>query len=282
MKLIDQSIEIWNQDDMTYTGHIERCGRVCYQSDHLVKEGSDVKFTERIMNNGHTSVIEHYFVGFKIPTVANEEMIEQIKEDHYLFIYYRNNYEVEVYGNLRAWFNFIYKYPFNYRLRSTFGKLFPVILTDKSDLAPYHRITLSGQSKPITVSIITNRAIANELVRHRTMSYSQTSTRYCNFSNDKFNSELEFVRSADWDEIPSREKAKIKDLFRRIEVLYNASERKPQHNRDSLPLQLKTQLIMSGTQLMWQDVHRQRSSPAAHPMVRELMEMIMEKVDICK
>ena len=278
--MIDQSIEIWDQNEMSYSMHLERCGRVCYQSDHLTKEGSDATFVKRIMNNGHTSVIEHYFVGIDIPT-EDVEVIENIKENPYLRIIYRNKSRVSVVGNLRAWYDFVNVNPHAYRLHSTLCRLYPLIFKfEANNLRPYSTFELDGVNKPLTVSIITNRAIANELVRHRIMSYSQTSTRYCNFSREKFGGRLEFVKSADWGDIPEYERIQIKLAFDRIEEIYNKSDRKAQHNRDSLPLQLKTQLIMTGTIGMWKNVYCQRSSVAAHPMVRELMQLIMDKVDI--
>ena len=52
----------------------------------------------------------------------------------------------------------------------------------------------------VSVIITTNRGVTHELVRHRIASYSQSSTRYCNFSKDKFGNEITFIRPAWVDE----------------------------------------------------------------------------------
>lgn len=280
MKMIDQSLEIWDQNEMSYSKHLERCGRVCYQSDHLMNDGSDEGFVKRIMNNGHTSVIEHYWTGFDIDVFENEELIDNVKEFPYLFIIYRNKVRVSVIGNLRAWLHFLQKFPFNYRLRRTLSGLYPLIFKGESKLLPYSIVTMTGNCKPITVRVITSVAIGRELLRHRPLSPSQENTRFVNYSKGRFDAGLHFIKSEDWHQISDTERQSIEDLYGKTEALYNASERQPQNKRDMLPLQLKTEITMTGTLEMWQDVYRQRIAPAAHPQIRELMELINERVKI--
>lgn len=52
----------------------------------------------------------------------------------------------------------------------------------------------------LTFRIICDRGVTHELVRHRIASYSQESTRYCNYSKDKFGNELTFIRPCFWDD----------------------------------------------------------------------------------
>lgn len=281
MKLINQSIQIWNQNDVTYSEHIERCGRVCYQSDHLVKEGSDVGFVNRIMKSGHTSVIEHYWVGLLIPNTENPALITNLAEAKYLYVGYRNERHVMVYGNLRGWLDFVYANPFSYTLRTTLWRLYPLIFKcDPGFGGLYDVAQLSGDCLPITVQIITDRGIATQMLRHRPLSPSNESTRFCNYSKGKFSSHIQIVRPNDWNDISKLEQDQLVDLLHRIEAYYMTSARKAEDKREILPLGLKSELIMTGTRSMWRDVYRQRKDAPAQPKVREIMRMINEEIDI--
>lgn len=276
MKLINQSIQIWNQNDVTYSKHIERCGRVCYQSDNL----GDVGFVNRIMKSGHTSVIEHYWVGLLIPNIESSSLLTNLAEVKYLHVGYRTEQHIMVYGNLRGWLDFVYANPFSYTLRTTLCKLYPLVFGSCVDGGVYPVVQLSGDCEPITVRIITDRAMANHLTRHRPLSPSQESTRFCNYSKDKFRSHIRIVRPNDWDDISKHEQDKLIDLLHRIESYYMTSTRKAEDKREILPLGLKTELVMTGTRSMWRNVYKQRKDAPAQPKVREIMKMINDEIDI--
>ena len=56
------------------------------------------------------------------------------------------------------------------------------------------------EHEKITVSLICDRGVTHELVRHRIASYSQESTRYCNYMGEKFGRELTFIKPCFWAE----------------------------------------------------------------------------------
>jgi thymidylate synthase (FAD) len=123
-------------------------------------------------------------------------------------------------------------------------------------------------------SIITDRGVTHEIVRHRLASYSQESTRYCDYSNDRFNGELAFikppgldgVRSADWEIAVAQAAAVYKRL--------RADSVPPQIARSVLPNSLKSEICMTANFREWRHFLRLRTSPKAHPQMREIAEMI--------
>lgn len=129
----------------------------------------------------------------------------------------------------------------------------------------------------ITVKFTTNRAIANEIVRHRMASYAQESTRYCNYSKDTFGKNLKFVLPMDID---MESYTKIFDLYLKIEELYLTlikSGITPEMARGILPLDLATELIMTANLREWRHFIKLRGSKEAHPQIRSLTEDLVEQ-----
>ena len=99
----------------------------------------------------------------------------------------------------------------------------------------------------ITIRVICDRGVSHEIVRHRIASYSQESTRYCNYSNEKFGNELTFINPCFWNE-DSEQYAIWKESMKNIEQAYNRLIElgaKPQEARSILPNSLKTDLLMT-------------------------------------
>lgn len=141
------------------------------------------------------------------------------------------------------------------------------------------------EHRSVSVKFICDRGVSHELVRHRIASFSQESTRYCNYSKDKFDNQLTFI-------IPSLSKIEPGEgdrsdfgLHSHGEILwlnamqssqdiYNSliqAKWSPQEARSVLPNSLKTEIIVTANLREWREIFRQRCSPAAHPQMRELM-----------
>ena len=130
-----------------------------------------------------------------------------------------------------------------------------------------------------------------EFVRHRVMSFAQESTRYCNYSKDKFNNCVTYILP-NWCT-----KVNIEDYEKNPKLIYNANgtltdneisflcglydneERylellengwKPQEARAVLPNSLKTELVMTGFVSDWEHFFKLRDAGSAHPQAREL------------
>lgn len=135
------------------------------------------------------------------------------------------------------------------------------------------------EHESISVRVICDRGVSHEIVRHRIASYSQESTRYCNYSKEKFGKELTVIKPIFW-EIDSEEYKIWFDMMNRIEHDYNALIEmgvKPQEARSILPNSLKTEIIMTMNLREWRHFFKLRTSMRAHPQMREIAMMILEK-----
>lgn len=145
----------------------------------------------------------------------------------------------------------------------------------------------------VTVRFTCDRGVSHELVRHRIASYSQESTRYCNYSKDKFGRELTIVippwlpnlKPGHWDtfmtsdEISVVEKRWINAMLNSESFYFSFLDAgwTPQEARSVLPNSLKTELVATYNHRQWKEVFKQRCAPAAHPQVRELMIPLRDK-----
>lgn len=123
----------------------------------------------------------------------------------------------------------------------------------------------------ITVRFITDRAIANELVRHRIAAYSQESTRYCNYKN-----KIEFIYPKN---VSDKQLQLIMEACACAATTYQAliaDGATPEVARDVLPLCTKTELIATYNLREWRHVLRLRTDKAAHPKMRELMQTLLQ------
>lgn len=131
----------------------------------------------------------------------------------------------------------------------------------------------------LTVKVVCDRGVSHEIVRHRIASYSQESTRYCNYSSDKFSNELTLIKPCFWEE-NSAEYKHWKEVMELIEEKYNlllAGGTKPQEARSILPNSLKTEIFITMNLREWRHFLKLRTSKAAHPQMREVAKAIYEQ-----
>ena len=274
MKLIKPSVEIIKQEkyDLLHVfKFIELAGRTCYKSENKITEDSASEFVDRMIKSGHGAMLEHGTIYLTIPVsdISNPIIYKYILNSYSkIFIDFTNSYITT-----------------NYRV---------LIENNWLDDLKYISEPYLFHTKRTTVKFICDRAIANEFVRHRVFSFAQESTRYCNYSKDKFNNELTFI-------IPCW----IKDLKESSYYAYceyhhsknDASKRwfdscmssefvytnlieegwKPQEARTILPNSLKTELIMTGFDSDWQNFFKLRCAPNAHPQAKELADMLKDE-----
>lgn len=129
------------------------------------------------------------------------------------------------------------------------------------------------EHEKITVRLICDRGVSHEIVRHRIASYSQESTRYCNYSKDGFGGEITVIRpcfleegSYAWTQWESACKYAEGRYFEMLECGCT-----PQEARSVLPNSLKTEVVMTANLREWRSVLNLRCSIAAHPQIREIM-----------
>lgn len=128
------------------------------------------------------------------------------------------------------------------------------------------------EHEKVSVKIICDRGVSHEIVRHRIASYSQESTRYCNYSKDQFGHELTMIKPCFWREDSEaytawKETMEIieKNYFRMLE-----SGAAAQEARSILPNSLKTEIVVTMNMREWRHFFKLRTAEAAHPQMREV------------
>lgn len=132
----------------------------------------------------------------------------------------------------------------------------------------------------ISVRFIVDRGVSHELVRHRMASFSQESTRYCNYSKDGFGNEITVIEPTalnlngnaymhwEWGC-----KCAEKVYFQML-----AMGAAPQEARSVLPNSLKTEVVISANLREWRHILRLRTDKAAHPQMREVMVPLLNEL----
>lgn len=127
-----------------------------------------------------------------------------------------------------------------------------------------------------TVRFICDRGVSHEIVRHRIASYSQESTRYCNYSKEKFGEEITVI-----DPRPHMDEEQFVYWSRGVEAaertyfaLIDAGA-EPQMARSVLPNSLKTELVMTANLREWRHFFTLRTAPAAHPQLTQITRPLL-------
>jgi thymidylate synthase (FAD) len=152
-------------------------------------------------------------------------------------------------------------------------------ITPESSRGFVKRLLESGHHSVIehasaSIKFITDRGVTHELVRHRLASYSQESTRYCNYGGD----DIQFIKPVWLSKTLSHDNEDAMHtwlcIMQETETAYKVLIKKgwrPEQARSVLPNSLKTEIIMTANLREWMHVFKLRCSKAAHPQIRELM-----------
>jgi len=140
----------------------------------------------------------------------------------------------------------------------------------------------------ISVKFICDRGVSHELVRHRLCAFSQESTRYCNYVGSAVEGGVTFILPCwmkDKDQYGEHDYPYGYQLW--YEAMLNAEKYyrdlritgwSPQQARSVLPNSLKTEIIMSANFREWRHILKLRTSKAAHPQMREIMQPLLFKL----
>lgn len=309
MKIIYPSVEYWSQTN-TLDGiweHAARCARVCYQSQPVINGEFGKAFLLRtIAKNGfkkdkssHMSVLEHSTIYLTLPLDNGYayKCKDYLQKDPYSRImFFTNKYNT-------------------FALATT--NLRVIIEAGHLDWLDFLATSNEFHVKRYTFSFITNIGVSRELNRHRCHSISEESTRYCNYSKDKFDNGLTFI-IPEWLDL---EEGNVKDYGRSVITNNNqihingkpinivddihtltsegewllsnyevechylrllAKGWKPQQAREVLPLSLKTQVIHTAFKDDWKDFIALRSdgiSGTPHPNIKILADKVKELIE---
>lgn len=141
------------------------------------------------------------------------------------------------------------------------------------------------EHESVTVRMICDRGITHEIVRHRIASYSQESTRYCNYMGDKFGNEITVVDIAGGFEYDLDNENDLKKYEAWMRAMENAEKSyfemlklgaTPQEARSVLPNSLKTEIVMTMNLRAWRNFFRLRCDSHAHPQMREVASIALK------
>lgn len=286
MKLINSKVELIPQFDLFK--HIELAGRTCYKSEDKITDDSASAFVGRIINSKHLSVLEHGTV------YLTYHLDKEETGDFDPYKYIHNPYSrVNIVNNEDGSNDFYITT--NYR-----------VIVENNWEADMHYQT-EPSSKHIaryTFRFTCSRAIANEIVRHRVMSFSQESQRYCNYNKDKFGNTITYIIPEQFNKLPMGDyiywdgdwcdAVNTKVLvdhtnpdFEPISAYLSALDTcemmyfklikqgvKPQVARDVLPNATKTEIVVTGFESDWDHFLALRDNPAAHPDIQKLAKSV--------
>lgn len=289
MKIIKPSFTILNQGEGIdgMLKHIELCGRVCYKSEDKITEDSSQKFVNNRIKSGHCSVLEHGTVYLEMYNSHDSDNLSPNLQG-----YYKNKYSIVKRVEEKTGVNFITKIYIttNYRVLIENGWL---------DDLKYQCEPTEFHNKRISVRFICDRGVSHEFVRHRVFSFSQESTRYCNYSKDKFEGITYIIPTWSnlkegnypviWDGLYGRFISSLSNDENDVRMFWSwaVTERDylkllskgytPQQARSVLPNALKTELIMTGTISQWKEFFKLRCAQSAHPQARELAILLLKE-----
>jgi len=304
MKVLKSSFEILAP--LPRLTHIERCGRTCYKSEDRITHDSSGKFVQMLLQNGHTTVLEHSSYIFDVGGTFYKEIlhfIERLEEKGYLIMLrYTRDRRFIISGNVRAWIDFFDACLAEFGFLPPFAKIEPVAKdTEKQTLfGKFYEYNFNGFSclDEITkwdldtvnekmvhwdesVRFIGDRGFTHEVVRHRISSPSQESTRYCNYGAGKFGNEISVIDIC--NHIQDL-KVSTEDKMNLIGIWYAAMEFAEQQYmamielgapaqiaRSVLPQSTKAEIVITANLREWVWIFTKRCAPAAHPQMRELM-----------
>lgn len=130
----------------------------------------------------------------------------------------------------------------------------------------------------ITFKIICDRGITHEIVRHRLASYSQESSRYCDYSGDKFGGELTFIKPCFWNDDDENFLLwrQTMEIIEQNYLQMRQNGARPEQARAILPNSLKTEIFMTANLREWRHFLKLRTSKRAHPQMRQIALKIFE------
>ncbi len=129
-----------------------------------------------------------------------------------------------------------------------------------------------------SIKIITDRGVTHELVRHRPCSFAQESTRYCNYSKNKFGNSITLIKPLDYDKYADTYDKYYQSFEDGYFELINKGARLDVA-RALLPNGLKTSIIVTASLEEWDHIFELRMANGAHPDMIETMKRVKEVID---
>lgn len=293
MKLIESSVQIIEEKDPYKM--IELAGRTCYKSEDKITENSAKEFVDRMIKLGHGAMLEHGTIYLTID--GEDPNLSKIQSNPHTKVNLVP-YEVLTEGN----------YTISYKAYIT-TNLRVLVENNLKELLCYQVEPTEHHEKRITAKFICDRGVSHEFVRHRVFSFAQESTRYCDYSKDKFGNDITYIIPS-WLDLPEGkysnwdndwcDVSELKLLYPEVDNLSDPANCflqsiknaeyyyfmlinrgwKPQQARQVLPNTTKTELVMTGFESDWEHFFELRCSGAAHPDAKKLADELKSLMNV--
>ena len=324
MKFIKPRIEVIEQKPGLngMFKQIEMAGRTCYKSEANITDDSAEKFVNRMIDSKHTTMLEHGTLYLDV-TIGSVEDDSKYMWKNSIVQFFKNNKYSRV-NKYRRVDDDTMESVYHYAITTNYRVFIEQIPWDELGLEKDYVLSFACEptehhDKRITIKMFTDRGVSAEANRHRADSPAEQSTRYCNYSKDKFGNEITIALNADIDEEVSNQEytaleasygtnndAVFKGLCQEIiddkVSLWNvvkmwlfgnmASEFSymnllkmgwtPQQARRVLPLDLHTELVHTAYEDDWQhfiDLRSIGTTGKPHPDMKLIGDMINEKIN---
>lgn len=263
----------------------------CYKvsaKDHL----SNFAFVSRLVRDGHLAMVEHYRFHLSCSTFALNDL-RHFNSPFIVYDIYRGRMVVSF--SLRVVIeNASVSEPHARKVISTLVEALPEevrpLVSSASSLAsPYDPKLITEEDvwklpeklrerhSWFSYMLTTDRGVTHELVRHRLCSFAQESTRYCNYSRDRFQNRIAVIKPLDYDQ-PGRAEVYDRAFQLSGEEYFQLLElgAKPQEARAVLPNGLKADLCISASLAEWRHILELRLAPSAHPECRRVLLLVAQ------
>lgn len=293
MKLIESSVQIIEEKDPYKM--IELAGRTCYKSEDKITENSAKEFVDRMIKLGHGAMLEHGTIYLTID--GEDPNLSKIQSNPHTKVNLVP-YEVLTESN----------YTISYKAYIT-TNLRVLVENNLKELLCYQVEPTEHHEKRITAKFICDRGVSHEFVRHRVFSFAQESTRYCDYSKNKFGNDITYIIPS-WLDLPEGkysnwdndwcDVSELKLLYPEVDNLSDPANCflqsiknaeyyyfmlinrgwKPQQARQVLPNATKTELVMTGFESDWEHFFELRCSGAAHPDAKKLADELKSLMNV--
>ena len=263
MKLIESKVEVIEQLpglDGIYK-QIELAGRTCYRSEDKITEDSAKGFVDRMIKSKHGAMLEHGTVYLSVPKEETE------------IIGFHGWCQ---YSKVRS--DLVMEEPCNWLITTNMRVL---VEHDRLSDLKYICEPTERHAKRITARFTCDMGVGRELTRHRTLSFAQESTRYCNYGKSKFGAELTFIRPEWYKKTLENTHAGFERFLEEAQEIYIALLDQgyvAQEARQVLPLALKTEIVVTGFESDWEHFFELRTAKSAHPDCVKLAVELKQKL----
>ena len=273
--------DITHRTEESTLKHIEACARICYRSEASKDTVGRNRFLHALNRKGHGSLFEHSQITVSLSSFFADQFVEYLF-DSGMYRFFDMNYINRgnfIGGNLRCWLR-AYADLGNIELLGAVKSALPEFLKEW-DVEEVPSALLRPEEVPTNIHRFAayaevDRGVLGEFTRHD-FGFSVESSRYCNYSKDKYSNEIDIIDQGTIGFFPKKgdhneEAARMiwKEACQQSETSYLAMVQvaPPEIARQVLNMSLRTRMYISGIPLYWLNFFAMRMPSTAQPNIR--------------